>query len=602
LTDDPNLRSDTWQVRFVPRLFGMDPVRSQRDLKIRPHLYLPEFEVSLYIDNDVLLREQPRQIFELFDRSRGFCLPHHSYRETVLDEFLAVAEAGLDDQGRIFEQLNHYVIDCPEVLEERPLWTGILLRDHQRPAVRHMLELWAAHVNRYSRRDQLSVNLAFRRADLEPQILRIDTFASPLHTWPHHDERDTRGAARRLLLSSAPAPARVRHLEQALAEEVARNAALDRKIAEQIAANNALAGSLDKEAMRNAYLRAGRTDHETQEGAAWGISPARILKRVSGAGTTREVSPTACVRTRTGAWIYVDPLDERGVRLLAQLGDLNPVTLGLWRRLMADGQWTHVIDIGANYGEMLANGGIPRGVRVLAIEPSPRVRPYLERTLTGAGVNAEVLATAVSDTEGEAELLVDRLYSGTTRLVRPHDSTTPPAFERIPVRTTTLAALLRRRGRLDRIRALVKIDVEGHEVAVLQGVLEVLDQLAAFTAVIEILHVPDEDLARLLGRFDLEFLNRETDRLEPVIPATPSRMAEMRASAPLYTQDIVVRKNPPAVARTIGARRGAGHYLKRWRRTAEVEGLAAARKEIIGYYKNKLRRRRASDAKSSRPR
>src|SRR5688572_10939275 len=29
LTDDPNLASDTWQIRHVTPLFGMDPVRSQ---------------------------------------------------------------------------------------------------------------------------------------------------------------------------------------------------------------------------------------------------------------------------------------------------------------------------------------------------------------------------------------------------------------------------------------------------------------------------------------------------------------------------------------------------------------------------------------------
>jgi|GEM_PF-4299557 hypothetical protein len=28
----------------------------------------------------------------------------------------------------IFEQLNHYTISCPGVLDEQPHWTGILLR------------------------------------------------------------------------------------------------------------------------------------------------------------------------------------------------------------------------------------------------------------------------------------------------------------------------------------------------------------------------------------------------------------------------------------------------------------------------------------------
>jgi hypothetical protein len=120
LTDDPNVRSESWEMRLVSPVFGMDPIRSQRDLKIRPHVYLPEFNASLYIDNSILLSEPPERLFNLFERARGFCIPTHSYRDTVLDEFLEVAKHGLDDQSRIFEQLNHYLIDYPEVLRESP--------------------------------------------------------------------------------------------------------------------------------------------------------------------------------------------------------------------------------------------------------------------------------------------------------------------------------------------------------------------------------------------------------------------------------------------------------------------------------------------------
>ena len=41
LTDDPDLKSESWQIRQVSPLFGMDPIRSQRDIKLRPHIHLP---------------------------------------------------------------------------------------------------------------------------------------------------------------------------------------------------------------------------------------------------------------------------------------------------------------------------------------------------------------------------------------------------------------------------------------------------------------------------------------------------------------------------------------------------------------------------------
>jgi hypothetical protein len=95
-----------------------------------------------------------------------------------------VEALGYDDQGRLFEQLNHYALELPEVLEERPFWTAVLLRDHRNPKVRRMLDIWHAHVQRYSRRDQLSVNLAFRRAGLTPEVLRVDNHESWFHSWP----------------------------------------------------------------------------------------------------------------------------------------------------------------------------------------------------------------------------------------------------------------------------------------------------------------------------------------------------------------------------------------------------------------------------------
>jgi hypothetical protein len=241
LTDAPNLRGESWEMRHVSPIFEMDPIRSQRDFKIRPHVHLPEFDASLYIDNGVLLKEPPESLFELFDKGSGFCLPAHSYRDTVLDEFLAVAELGLDDQSRVFEQLNHYTIDYPDVLQQRPHWNGLLLRDHRNATVQVTLDLWMAHVHRYSRRDQLSISVALRRSGLSPQVLQIDNYESRFHSWPHAQGREV--AKRRAQVSLCPPGARIRELEQQLAgrtrELEQRLAARTRDHEQQLAAISA---------------------------------------------------------------------------------------------------------------------------------------------------------------------------------------------------------------------------------------------------------------------------------------------------------------------------------------------------------------------------
>jgi hypothetical protein len=199
LTDAPHLRSETWQIVPVQPLYPMDPIRSQRMLKILPRHFLPDFDfdVSLYIDNSVVLLCRPEEIFDRYFRSTDFALPTHSYRGTVLDEFVEVVRLGFDDAARVFEQLNHLALSDLHVLRQRPYWTGVLLRRHRAATVERALELWAMHVQRYSRRDQLSVNLAFARSGLEPQRIEIDNYRSWFHEWPRVAERDRHNATRR---------------------------------------------------------------------------------------------------------------------------------------------------------------------------------------------------------------------------------------------------------------------------------------------------------------------------------------------------------------------------------------------------------------------
>lgn len=55
LTDNPDLTSDSWEIRQISPILPMDLVRSQRDAKIQPQHYLPDVDISIYIDNSVIL-------------------------------------------------------------------------------------------------------------------------------------------------------------------------------------------------------------------------------------------------------------------------------------------------------------------------------------------------------------------------------------------------------------------------------------------------------------------------------------------------------------------------------------------------------------------
>lgn len=184
-TDDPTLKSDTWQIHLVTPAFPSDPIRSQRMLKIRGHERLREYESTLYVDNSVRLDVPAGDIIDswLADPAVDIAVPLHSYRESVLDEFDELLAGHYDDPGRLYEQLIDYSEDHPEALEAKPYWTAIIAR-RTNPRVDAAMAVWADHVLRYSRRDQLSVRVALDGGDAVVRPIEIDNFASPLHAWP----------------------------------------------------------------------------------------------------------------------------------------------------------------------------------------------------------------------------------------------------------------------------------------------------------------------------------------------------------------------------------------------------------------------------------
>lgn len=136
---------------------------------------------------------------------------------------------------------------------------------------------------------------------------------------------------------------------------------------------------------------------------------------------------------------------ERELRLVPRLAD--PARLS--------------IDVGANCGvwtEMLRR----HSRSVLAIEPNPKLFRELSRRI-GPGVTA--LPYALSDHSGTAELRVPRRRKGYSNqgATLAHDSLGGCAYGALSVTTR----------RLDEIETgdvgLIKIDVEGHELAVLRG-------------------------------------------------------------------------------------------------------------------------------------
>ncbi|RYB96103.1 DUF616 domain-containing protein [Nocardioides glacieisoli] len=217
-TNDPSLTSSTWRVELVEPLFPMDPIRSARWIKTYGEESIwRDYDRSLWVDNTVVLKTDPRTVLDslLEAPQSDLALFEHSLRDRLIDEFSAVVEAGADDPARVNEQLIHYAETLPEVLDERALWTGLMARRHSKRMMVAM-STWAAHVCRYSRRDQLSVNTALHGTGLNVRRLTIDNRDSEWHTVPLESDALNRQDSTRLRAfeQSVRAPlARLRAIE-----------------------------------------------------------------------------------------------------------------------------------------------------------------------------------------------------------------------------------------------------------------------------------------------------------------------------------------------------------------------------------------------------
>jgi FkbM family methyltransferase len=160
---------------------------------------------------------------------------------------------------------------------------------------------------------------------------------------------------------------------------------------------------------------------------------------------------------------------------------------------------------------------------ILAFEPDPENIKLLEKTLLEANFqNLEIFKCALSDQVGEASFLQDNLTSATGCVAGKDE----PWIEQylnasaneITIKTETLDSVVL----LDKIPSLIKIDVEGHEVEVLQGGRNTLAE-AKPLLIIESFHPNQSAVLSLLHK--LGYHSIDADRHVSINPKTTNLFA-----------------------------------------------------------------------------
>lgn len=159
-----------WQIRPFDYI-NADSTRTARYVKINPHLYFPQHEISIWIDAHLLLKEGylhnflSRHFKEGKDGQVFAAIPHPFRRCTYVEARLCQTESK-DDSAIIEEQVSRYRQEgLPETFGL--IESNVLVRRHNDPAMRRLATLWWNELNAGSRRDQLSLMYVLWKLDLK---------------------------------------------------------------------------------------------------------------------------------------------------------------------------------------------------------------------------------------------------------------------------------------------------------------------------------------------------------------------------------------------------------------------------------------------------
>ncbi|WP_354267843.1 FkbM family methyltransferase [Bradyrhizobium ottawaense] len=187
--------------------------------------------------------------------------------------------------------------------------------------------------------------------------------------------------------------------------------------------------------------------------------------------------------------LFVDPSDNRGQSVLRSCGVTQPRVSLVWRGLAKRIRPDIVLDIGANYGEISLSLKYSEQSQVHLFEPNPHVRRYLDRSVS-THVNRKniiVHSEVVSDRPGFVEFVIDRKWSGTSSAVGEIEDSGfkgggEQSYERLNLPTLTIDHCIEA---VSCRSLLFKIDVEGYERQVMQGMERTLRGSASFGGIVE---------------------------------------------------------------------------------------------------------------------
>lgn len=156
-TDDPDIRSDVWQIRLIDNPEELDNTRLARRIKILGYQYLEGYDYSIWVDGKMAIMGD---LQDFARKNRGsqpmLCFNHPAY-DCIYEEEKRCEEISKDDPALMTAQVERYRREgYPE--HNGLIESAVLIRELKDDRVVRLMEAWWQEVLCASKRDQLSFN------------------------------------------------------------------------------------------------------------------------------------------------------------------------------------------------------------------------------------------------------------------------------------------------------------------------------------------------------------------------------------------------------------------------------------------------------------
>ena len=160
-----NKPNSVWEIRQVLPLYE-DNTRTARKYKILPHRFLPEYDLSIWVDGNELVVGDVDKMQKTYLKDNDMTVYNHmscwDKRDCVYQEAQALFNLGnkdatnwKDNPNIIKEQIDRYLKDGYPT-NNGLIVSGVMFRKHNSPQVIECMEYWWEELKKGSKRDQLS--------------------------------------------------------------------------------------------------------------------------------------------------------------------------------------------------------------------------------------------------------------------------------------------------------------------------------------------------------------------------------------------------------------------------------------------------------------